>query len=746
MNNDFETNSSSRKKPKDLSLFLITAFLLFFIFIGGIVLISQINKKVNNSNPSIVRENDNKNQGTVKKFKDYAELGEFLEDKISSSSFGRNEMYALDMPRTEILNEGTWGASSQNTPKSVPEDADYSTTNTQVQGVDEGDIVKTDGKYIYTVIKNEVIITEAFPIDNFKEIARIKFSSLPSGLYLNGDKLIVYGQDFEIRTLEDYKNILPRRNNSYTFFKIYNLADKSNPVLERSFDFEGNLSNSRMIGDYVYFVTSSYGTFYDEKFPIPMLIEDGEVLSTDKTMANSYHPDVYYFDNPYHTYNFTTISALNLKDNSQKINSEIYLLDGQQNNMFVSENNIYITFNKYVSEDELMMDIFLEMMIPRLDQRSQEQIAKIQLTENYILSSEEKKMKIMMILEGFIKKLSEEEEVILEEELKIRIKQKYQDISKELEKTIIHKIEINNGELEYQTSGEVTGVLLNQFSMDEQGGYFRIATTRNRSWSKFGDEKTKESYSNLYVLNEKMQVVGKVEGLAKGEKIYAVRFMQNRAYLVTFKQVDPLFVIDLANPENPKVMGELKVPGYSSYLHSYDENILIGLGRETNEFGSVTGGVKLSLFDVSDITNPQEIDKYVLGNSRSNSIAINEHKAFLFSKDKNLLVIPITMMDDIIAFEENIIDDDVFRGKKLVIPSPKEDNFFSGFAVFEINEQGFEMKGLIKHSDSGENNNYYRYNNVNRSLYIDDTLYTLSSKYLKANSLSSLEEVSNLKF
>ena len=126
-----------------------------------------------------------------------------------------------------------------------------------------------------------------------------------------------------------------------------------------------------------------------------------------------------------------------------------------------------------------------------------------------------------------------------------------------------------------------------------------------------------------------MKVVGKVEKLAEGEKIYSVRFMQNRAYLVTFKQIDPLFVIDLEDPTNPKVLGELKIPGFSNYLHPYDETTLIGLGKDS---GNWNAGLKLSLFDVSDVKNPKEIDNYVFENGRGDSIALNDHKAFLFSK------------------------------------------------------------------------------------------------------------------
>jgi uncharacterized secreted protein with C-terminal beta-propeller domain len=211
--------------------------------------------------------------------------------------------------------------------------------------------------------------------------------------------------------------------------------------------------------------------------------------------------------------------------------------------------------------------------------------------------------------------------------------------------------------------------------------------------------------------------------------------MGSRAYMVTFVQTDPLFVIDLSSPANPKVLGELKIPGFSSYLHPYSDTMLIGLGKDTvaNEWGGVkTKGLKLSLFDVSDVANPKEVDTYVMGDAGSDSIALQDHKAFLFSREKNLLSIPVTIAED----KEN-------RGWGQTV--------FSGAAVFKVDENGFELKGKIDHSDGGKVGiqdcwwGYCYYdNNVLRSLYIGDNLYTFSNKYLKINDIKDLKEVKKL--
>jgi uncharacterized secreted protein with C-terminal beta-propeller domain len=201
------------------------------------------------------------------------------------------------------------------------------------------------------------------------------------------------------------------------------------------------------------------------------------------------------------------------------------------------------------------------------------------------------------------------------------------------QRTAIHRIHIQGSAMNYTASGEVPGMVLNQFSMDEYDGYFRVATTTYNGGTQ----------NNVYVLNMSLNITGSLENLAPGETIYSARFMGERCYLVTFKKVDPLFVIDLKNPYDPKVLGYLKVTGYSDYLHPYDENHIIGIGKETTDAGEFAWyqGVKISLFDVSDVTNPREISKLEIGDRGSDSPVLWDHKAFLFDKSRNLLVMPI---------------------------------------------------------------------------------------------------------
>ncbi|MEM2130882.1 MAG: beta-propeller domain-containing protein, partial [Candidatus Woesearchaeota archaeon] len=272
---------------------------------------------------------------------------------------------------------------------------------------------------------------------------------------------------------------------------------------------------------------------------------------------------------------------------------------------------------------------------------------------------------------------------------------------------------------------------LNQFSMDENNKNLRVATTFD-AWAS-GKSIT---YNNVYILDENMKLKGKLEKIAPDERIYSTRFMGNRLYMVTFQRIDPFFVIDLSNPENPEILGELKIPGFSDYLHAYDENTIIGLGKETkeNEWGGIsTKGIKLALFDVSDVNNPKQIDKYEIGSEGTDSEALYNHKAFLFSKSKNLLVIPVREVKGKETYDSRL---GYYRQK-----------VWQGSYVFDITKQGFKLKGKVSHAET-EEYPYWYYgspNAIKRALYMDDVLYTISDKKIEMNDLENLETLNSIK-
>jgi uncharacterized secreted protein with C-terminal beta-propeller domain len=274
--------------------------------------------------------------------------------------------------------------------------------------------------------------------------------------------------------------------------------------------------------------------------------------------------------------------------------------------------------------------------------------------------------------------------------------------------------------------------------MDEREGYFRIATTNG-----FSTRSGSSTSNNVYVLNASLGVTGKLEGLAPGEDIYSARFMGSRCYLVTFKKVDPLFVIDLSDPERPEVLGKLKIPGYSDYLHPYDENTLIGVGKETEEAeeGDFAWyqGVKISLFDVSDVSDPKEIAKFEIGDRGTDSPVLHDHKAFLFSRAKNLLVIPVLVAE---------IDEGDYSGD---VPANAYGEYvYQGAYVFHVSPgQGIELRGRVTHIDDPLEflKSGYWFDSelsVERSLYIDDFLYTISRGMIKMNGLFDLSEMGSV--
>ncbi len=687
--------------------------------------------KQNNAQETILKKL--KAQSEIKKFANIEELRAFLEDRVKESGYG----YGRGMLGDISVMKSDFAESEQLAPSQTT--ADYSRTNIQVEGVDEGDIAKTDGEYIYTISGNTVAIMKAYPAEEAEIISKITFGSSPQGLYIIGKRLAVYGYDNRVYAAEQKVGpgiaVMPgpiiRPGSSFTFVRIFDISDPRNPKEARDLSFEGNYTSSRMIGDYLYFVTASYNNMYrisDDESPLPQILEKGRPVAS----SNGQIPDVYYFNFPYQSYNFTTVSAINVAQDSVPETREVYLLDSTQT-LYVSPQNLYFTYTKYLNEYEVGMEIARDLVQSRLGEKDRDRIKKIDESDSDVLSREEKSQKINAVIERYMARLPETEQSALNDEIERTVKQTYQNIARELEKTVIHKIGLNGSELKYQTFGEVPGSVLNQFSMDESGGYFRIATTKNRSWSIFLDDiaSERDSYSNLYVLDSDLKTVGSIERLAPGERIYSVRFMQGRAYLVTFQQTDPLFVIDLSTPTSPRVLGELKIPGFSQYLHPYDDTALIGFGRDTearNDGGVIQKGLKLSLFDVSDVLAPREVDTYVFGSSSSYSRALDDHHAFLFSRDKNLLVIPFEDYE-IIAKQEL----QIARGEP-VISAPSR-----GASVFSVTKDGFSLKVNISHGSD--------YNSaIVRALYIRDNLYALSDSYATIHALVDIHELKRIGF
>ncbi len=628
------------------------------------------------------------NDITSTTFTDKAELEEFIKSHESSNNggfYGGGRgimMESMTMDSAPIMNKVAADQSS----------VDFSQTNNQVSNVDEADIIKTDGNFIYTLDGNNLYIISAG--EEAEVVSTIEFERRPSNIFIKGDRLAIFGNFYDN---EFFKEIDYTPRSGMSFLNIYDVSDRTNPKLEKEYKFEGNYFQGRMINNYMYIVTTT-SPYYQSPMPI---LYDGlvrEEISIDR---------IHYYNIPYDNPQFANIHALNM-DEPEELSSKSVVIEGSRN-LYMSENNMYLTYTEYINEWEIQQKITRELIEPLLPTGDRLIIEKIKNTDNEVLSQSEKEQKIYQLVQNYIMYLTQDEQEKLNEQSQDLVQIELDKFGY-MEYSIIHKITVDKNNIDIGETGKVPGHVVNQFSMDEYENVFRIATTTNARWSRYEEERTQSS-NHVFTLDEDLSILDHLEGLAQGERIYSTRFMGDKLFMVTFKQVDPFFVIDLSNPSNIKELGELKIPGFSRYLHPYDENTIIGIGQDATTNGR-TSGLKISLFDVSDVSNPKEIAKFVAEGKHSNSAAEYEHKAFLFSKEKNLLVIPAYSYD-----WEN-------------------DEGYNGAMVFNITKEDIELKGIIDH---GTDNRYNA--QVQRSLYIKDLLYTKSNNLLRVNELNSLQGV-----
>jgi inhibitor of cysteine peptidase len=604
----------------------------------ALLLIAFVGVFVNNSGHVLLGGNQ------ISRFASYEELKDFVKANAQYTGFPWTWRETFS---SVISGKGAFLALL------APAANDYSTTNIQVAGVDEADIVKTDGEYIYVVSGNKTIIVKAYPPEQAQVISEIEVEGTIIGIFINGDRLVVFEEDtpyypyYDVRWGPTGEFYMPLIISPKTYIKVYDISDRANPRLQRELSADGQYVSSRMIGDYAYVVINE-PVYEQENAPnLPKVYSGGNETEIPAT-------DIYYSNVSDYYYMYTTIIAINTQNDDQEPTYETILL-GASSNLYVSLNNIYLTFPVWGSGVG------------------------------------------------------------------------------DFDKTSIYRIHIEGDKVEYVASGEIPGMVLNQFSMDESEGYFRVATTTY--------EPTQRNH--VYVLNMVLNITGSLENLAPGEAIHSARFMGERGYLVTFKKTDPLFVIDLKDPYNPQVLGELKITGYSDYLHPYDETHLIGIGKETVEAeeGDFAWyqGIKIALFDVSDVSKPVEISKYEIGDRGTDSPVLYDHKAFLFDKSRNLLVIPVLVAE--------IDESDYPEG---VPPYAYGEYVWQGAYVFNVSlDKGLQLKGEITHIESPadlEQGYYYFYSplSVTRSLYIDDVLYTISDAKIMMNNLGNLDYINEV--
>lgn len=585
---------------------------------------------------------------SLKTFSSPDEFREYLAKSAEISAF----YPVVYTARAEVMVDSSKGAPlGEATPTAIPAVTTtperYSETNVQVKGIDEPDIVKTDGVNIY-YSPFPFIVYIRYPEKYYIDTTKVIRAFPPSNLSITGEIK-------ESGNLLLHENVLMILNSEGIY--AYNTETQKEVW---SAEFNGSYVDARLYGGKLYVVTRSWLNF-GEPCPIRPLTVNGK--SVEIACSRIYHPTI-----PVTVDTTYTVVKLDAKTGEVE-NSVSFVGSSGMSVVYMSKNAIYVTYNSYADPAKLTYQFISENpdLVPDWIRE------KIEKLMDYDISSRAKQVEIMYLLEQLRASMSEDERLKFENEYYNRWENFTKKHAREIEKTHIAKFSL---QLEAEGMNSVPGRLLNRFSLDEYNGYLRVATTVD--W----DE------NDLYVLDEKLEVVGKIQGFGLDERIYAVRFDGDVGFIVTFRQTDPFFVLDLSNPENPKIVGELKIPGFSSYLHRIDENTVLGVGREE-------GNVKLSLFDISDLTSPKEKDRYILQEYWSE--VLSNHHAFLLDSQHGIFFLPAGQNGYIFSYKD---------GLKLVKA----------------------VKG-----------------NVVRAIYIDDYLYIIGPEEISVYDENSWEKVGELK-
>ena len=575
----------------------------------------------------------------------------------------------------------------------------HSDTNIQVAGVDESDSVKVaDDGYIYQIHNNQIRVIKGFPIVELSETATIKFADenfYPTGIYVQNGKLVVLGSTWKMLNTPQVQPVVSSKmampiggiwwggyipQTSQTRAFIFDMSDHANPKSVRDVAIDGDYLDSRRIGDELYFVARTYPRYY----MMGSNVKNAFLMKTTEMLP-------------------TIIDTKKGKTatRTMSVTDVSYLPD------FVEPDYVVVASLNLQNPDKALT-------------------TKAYLGAGELVYSSLNNLYLSASKYNFDTSTADA-------------------IPQDIVSTQIYKFNIDKGAVNFAAVGQVPGTALNRFSMDEHGDYFRIATT-TQNWA----NGTNTSTNALFVLDKTMQPVGELEDLAKGERIYSTRFMGNRCYIVTFKQVDPLFAIDLSVPEKPFVAGELKIPGYSEYLHPYDENHLIGFGHDATTYNygygdvSIPLGLKMALFDVSDMNSPKELYSVKIGDKGTNTPLTYDAKALYWDAEKKLFGFPVDLHE-------------LPKGSDSANPSVYGNSVWQGAYIYEVTpEKGFNLKAKLSQIPADVSPVKYEYGSywdfdatnlfVDRILRIENNLYTLSNNQLNIYDLENFYKIESLAF
>ncbi|MCL1597627.1 MAG: beta-propeller domain-containing protein [Actinomycetia bacterium] len=562
---------------------------------------------------------------------------------------------------------------------------DYSGTNVQVAGVDEPDIVKTDGERIFVVAQGRLFWIDASGTPQV--VASMPLEGWGQQLFLSGDRLLVmtsgggYGiEPFAGRELSS--DIAPGYSSPRTVLTEVDVSNPASMQPVRTLTLDGTILSSRMTGGTIRVVISSGPTGFAWEYPQgngiraeQEAIESNKKIIEESTIENwvpwyvlEDHKAGTTSDGPllgcdqvgvpdeFSGLSMLSVLSIDLDSGLEPGNAIGLLAEGQT--IYASTDNLYVATAPW-------------MAWPLIEEAGGNVEAADSLT------------------------------------------------------TQIHMFDITDPTTAvYVASGRVDGTLLSQWSMDEYDGTLRVVTTDENRW--WGSSDVPDSaVVTLRREGDELVQIGYVDGLGKDERVYAVRFIEDKGYVVTFRQVDPLYIVDLSDPTNPQVTGELKINGYSAYLHPIGEDLLLGVGQDATEEGR-TLGTQVSVFDVSDPTKPQRLSRMTFEEAYSN--AEWDAKAFLWWAPLGISVLPLQRW----SWDER---------------SGKEDNF-SGAVVLSADPRRVKQLGLIEHPNAAgdECPDCSWSAPIMRSLVIGDTLYTISETGILASDIETLDDIAWVPF
>lgn len=559
---------------------------------------------------------------------------------------------------------------------------DFSGTNVQVEGIDEADMIKTDGQYFYVFDMNRnAIYIVSVNGSEMKLTATVALSDEVSGnetgreMYLLGNRLVFLVSGYRTEEKTEYSknagtDIAYIRECAVTKVFTYDISDKSAPKLVSALEQDGRMITSRCVDGVVYVISSyaNYNTWFKPSDGARTGTADGVTyeMYIPTVAGELIAPDCIYISEEPVSEEFLVVTAMSPENPDKYLDVKSLLADGDE--CYVSNNYIYVAGSRR------------------------------------------------------------------------------QNTEMTYDRTEVYRFAYAGGVI--TPAGQVTikGTLNDQFSMDEYEGYLRVVTTVNEYVYETKNTGLKETvdvngdgvidetdmiepysyryiseskeYNSLYIYDNELQLTGCIENLAPNEHIKSARLMGSVGYFVTFRQTDPLFSVDLSDPANPKVLGALKIPGFSAYLHPYGEGLLLGIGYDADENTGWTQGVKLSMFDVSDPTNVKEVHKHILADFSYTGVDA-DHKAALIDAEKGIIGFPVRGYSD--SGEYNV------------------------YVVYSYDEKGFYplfSEGYAMRYDADVYEFKYELFSVDcRGAYIGDTFYMINPTYeIKSYDMKTWEQ------